>query len=76
MIEIITWLDSTEFNGWQYLEDVEGFELQEIVTVGNVLQEDDIAVYVSHSVSDGMVLGVLAIPKGCIVNRCEVMEEE
>ena len=73
-IELIEWIDSTGFTGWNKMEDVRGLKALHCRSIGYVLHENDEALYISGSL-DGQegtslrVMDALAIPKVAITSR-------
>lgn len=72
----VRWVDPTSFNGWLSLADVEDFKFSVKLTEGFLLEDTEERVTIAHTTSDNDALGVLYLPRGCVLTIDEVGEVE
>lgn len=81
VVEHITWVDSAGVDRWITLEDALSLEPCYCHTVGFVLKETDELLHMAHTTAavndeyEETVMGVLCIPKVCILNRVVLPQE-
>ena len=78
---MITWLDSRQANGaWQWLSDYEKMQPVEVVSVGWLIQDDDVAKVLAQSMApDGenvQTSGRKVIPARCVTKIENLIEDD
>lgn len=69
-IHIVTWRDSAQAPGWVDTEDHANNEVVVIKTVGLLLSEHADRIVLAGSLGEsGCALGVLSIPRECIIDH-------
>lgn len=72
----VKWVDPTSFNGWLSLADVEDFKFSVKTTEGFLLEDTKDRITIAHTTSNEDALGVLYLPRGCVLTIDEVGEVE
>ena len=74
-VVIVEWVDSCSCDRWQYIEDLKDYTFLNVVSVGQVIKEDDKSIVLGLNVveeKDAQVSGVMAIPKAAIKSLREL----
>lgn len=66
----IKWLDSEEHNGWGFKKDL-SFELEEIETIGFIIEETSTSITICSHVSN-QLCSPMTIPQSAILERTVV----
>ncbi len=69
----VTWLDSTEFAGWESFEDARTHKPFAAKTLGFLWHDCEEFISVVQTIGEaGCLMGILVIPRGCIQNIKEL----
>ena len=71
---MVKWIDSHEFQGWTFVEDLPKYHPKEITTIGFVVERTDVGIVVAPSISleRDQVCGTMMIPQNAIISVDEL----
>lgn len=68
----IIWIDSVSTNAWTPQDSLEEIVIQNITSVGYLVNETDDAITIASHIALHEVDGIMCIPKVCIKSRKEL----
>ncbi len=73
----VTWVDSSEYYGWQDVTEVQEKQCMRVMTVGILWEKTQAHLKIVQSFGESThILGILVIPRGCVKSIEELGEVE